>query len=194
MGIGLAPVALAVVINLVLSRKMRQIARESGSLALASESAHLLTNVVQASVIIVGLTLVAVTGESLLDPLVALGLAGYMWWTAFSIVRKALAEIMDVSLPAAEQRAIYACPTPHQGEIRGVHHFRSRRSGPNRYIETHLVVDPGESIPAVDRLTDSLETEITARLPRTVVTIHVEPDDGRFLGPLEDVLKAPDQD
>lgn len=193
-GIGLAPVALAVVINLVLSRKMRQIARESGSLALASESAHLLTNVVQASVIIAGLTLVAVTGESIFDPLVALGLAGYMWWTAFSIVREALGEIMDVSLPAGEQRAIYECLMPHRREIRGMHHFRSRRSGPNRYVEMHLVLDPGESIAAVHRLTDSLETEITARLPRTVVTIHVEPDDGRFLGPLEDVLKAPGQD
>jgi divalent metal cation (Fe/Co/Zn/Cd) transporter len=39
----------------------------------------------------------------------------------------------------------------------------------------------------VHNLCDHLEADIQERLPNAVITIHTEPDDGRYRGPLEDV-------
>src|SRR3970282_2361944 len=94
----------AALANVILAHYMRREARPSPSLALASESTHLQTNVVQATAVIAGLIAVGVTDERLFDPLVALGLAAYMAWTAVHLARQALSEIMDVALPDQELR------------------------------------------------------------------------------------------
>ncbi len=80
--VGLAAVLVSAVANVVLAFFMRREAKRSQSMALRAESTHLQTNVVQAGTIIVGLTLVGITGAKVFDPLVALGLAAYMGWTA----------------------------------------------------------------------------------------------------------------
>ncbi len=188
-GLGLAPMFVAAAVNLVLHRFMAREARRSHSLALAAEATHLQTNVVQATTVIAGLSLVAISGERVFDPLVALGLAGYMAWTAVGLVRTALSEIMDVALPEHELRAIHDVLVAHKDEIRGFHRLRSRRAGPTRHVDMHILVDPERTVADVHAICDSIERDIQQRLPRTVVIIHMEPDDGRHRGPLERLVR-----
>jgi divalent metal cation (Fe/Co/Zn/Cd) transporter len=37
---------------------------------------------------------------------------------------------------------------------------------------------------------DQIEREISERLPGATVTIHMEPDDGRYRGPLDRILQG----
>ncbi|MBF8286679.1 MAG: dimer protein, partial [Dehalococcoidia bacterium] len=144
--VGLAPMIVAALANLILAYYMRREARSSQSLALASESTHLQTNVVQAMAVIAGLVAVGITNERLFDPLVALGLAAYMAWTAVQLAREALSEIMDVALPDDELRAIHDAIAAHTDDIRGFHRLRSRRAGPTRHVDMHLIVDPQRTV------------------------------------------------
>jgi divalent metal cation (Fe/Co/Zn/Cd) transporter len=96
-----------------------------------------------------------------------------------------VAEIMDVRLPEAEERYIRDIILEHHPEVRGFHHLRTRRSGSTRYIELHLLVDPAKTIQEVHNLCDHLEGDIMERLPSAVITMHTEPDDGRYRGPLD---------
>lgn len=184
-GIGLAAMITSAVLNIGVSAYMRMIARRTDSLALSAEARHLQTNVVQALAVIAGLALVGFTGAKIFDPLVALALAGYMWWMAFGLIRGALGEIMDVRLPEKDEREIHQSILEHDPEVRGFHHLRTRRSGPLRYIELHLLVDPARTIQEVHNLCDQIEADIEKRLPGAIVTIHPEPDDGRDRGPME---------
>jgi cation diffusion facilitator family transporter len=160
-------------------------ARVTGSLALTSETRHLRANIVQAVAVIVGLAMVGLTGRNLFDPLVALILAAYLLWTAFRIFQTALVQIMDVSLPSSDLDTIENCVLRFRPEIAGYHHLRTRRSGRERYIELHVVVDPRKSVEEVHDVCDRIEEEVSGLLPGAVVTIHVEPADGRYLGPRE---------
>ena len=187
--LALAPMLVAVAANIILAFYMRREARRAQSLALASEATHLQTNVVQAGAVIAGLTIVGVTGERLFDPLVALGLAAYMGWTAVTLARGALTEIMDVALPDPELRTIHDIIASHQDDIRGFHRLRSRKAGPTRHIDMHLIVDAHRTVEEVHAVCDVIEREIGERLPGAVVTIHLEPDDGRYRGPLERMLE-----
>ncbi len=188
-GLGLAPMLVAAAANVVLAFYMRREARRARSLALASEATHLQTNVIQAGAVIAGLTVVGVTGLRLFDPLVALGLAAYMGWAAVHLAREALTEVMDVALPDEELRAIHDVIVAHQDEIRGFHRLRSRKSGPIRHVDMHLLVDPQRTVEEVHALCDEIEGEISERLPGATVTIHAEPDDGRYRGPLDRILQ-----
>ena len=183
--LGLAAMVTSGLLNVVVSAYMRMAARRTDSLALAAEARHLQTNVVQAAAVITGLLLVRFTGAQIFDPLVALALAGYMWWMAFGLIRGALGEIMDVRLPEEDERQIYESILARYPEVRGFHHLRTRRSGHQRYVELHLLVDPARTIQEVHDLSDQIEADIKKRLPGAIVTIHPEPDDGRYRGPME---------
>jgi cation diffusion facilitator family transporter len=182
---GLAPMIVAAVANITLAAYMGREARRAQSLALASEATHLRTNVVQAFAVIAGLAAVGLSGERVFDPLAALALAAYMAWTAVQLARSALSEIMDVALPDHELRVIHDVIAAHRHEVRGFHRLRSRRAGPTRHVDMHLLVDPNRTIQEAHATCDSIEHDIEARLPGTTVTIHMEPDDGRYRGPLE---------
>lgn len=173
-GIGLAAMITAAAVNLLLAYFMSREAERSSSLALRAESKHLQTNVVQALTIISGLTLVAVTGEEVFDPLVALGLAAYMGYTAYRLVRTALSEIMDEALPAWEITAIEGVLEAHP-EVRGFHQLRTRRIGATRQIDMHMSVDAALTVAQVHDISEDVEREIEGRLPGAVVVIHVEP-------------------
>lgn len=189
-GLALAPMLVAAAANVILTFYMRREARRARSLALASEATHLQTNVVQAGAVIAGLTVVGVTGLRLFDPLVALGLAAYMGWAAVHLAREALTEVMDVALPDDELRAIHDVLVAHQDDIRGFHRLRSRKAGPTRHVDMHLLVDPHSTIEEVHAVCDRIEREISERLPGATVTIHPEPDDGRYRGPLDRILQG----
>jgi cation diffusion facilitator family transporter len=184
-GLGLIAMAVAAVLNIVVSRYVGRAAKATESLALASDAKHLQTNVVQALAVFTALVLVAVSGINLFDPIVALLLAGYLWFAAFGLLRGAVAEIMDVRLPEEDERQVYESILQHHPQVRGFHHLRSRRSGRLRYVELHLLVEPERSIKEVHDLCDQIEADIQKRLPGAVVTIHPEPDDGRYRGPME---------
>lgn len=183
LGPGLAAMGVTAVVNLGVALYVGRAARATGSLALISETRHLWTNIAQAVAVIVGLALVGLTGNNICDPLVALFLAVYLLWVAFHVFQSALVEIMDVSLPPEELDTIEDCISPFASEVAGYHDLRTRRSGRERYVDLHLVVDPHKTLGDVHDLCDRIEDEIGRCLPGAVVTIHTEPDDGRDLGP-----------
>jgi cation diffusion facilitator family transporter len=183
LGPGLAIMGVTALANLGVVHFVGRVARVTGSLALTSETRHLRTNIAQAVAVIVGLTMVGLTGRNLFDPLVALILAVYILWTASRIFQSALVEIMDVSLPSRELDVVEDSILRFRPQIAGYHHLRTRRSGRERYVELHLVVDPRKSVEEVHDICDRIEEEVSGRLPGAVVTIHVEPADGRYLGP-----------
>jgi len=185
LGPGLAIMGVTAIANLGVVLFVSRAARVTGSLALTSETRHLWTNIAQAVAVFAALAMVGLTGRNLFDPLVALLLAVYILWTAFRIFQTALVQIMDVSLPARELDTIEDCVLRFRPQIAGYHHLRTRRSGRERYIELHVVVDPRKSVEEVHDICDRIEEEVVRRLPSAVVTIHVEPADGRYLGPRE---------
>ena len=181
-GPGLVIMGVTALANLGVVLFVSRAARVTGSLALISETRHLRANIVQAVAVIVGLAMVGLTGRNLFDPLVALFLAVYLLWTASRIFQAALVQIMDVSLPARELDIVEDSILGFRPQIAGYHHLRTRRSGRERYIELHVVVDPRKSVEEVHDVCDRIEEEVVRRLPDAVVTIHVEPADGRYLG------------
>jgi cation diffusion facilitator family transporter len=188
-GVGLAAMITAAAVNMALAFFMRREARRTRSMALAAESRHLETNVVQALTIITGLLLVGVTGEEIFDPLFALALAGYMGFIAVGLVKTALADILDEALPQDEVSVIHDVLVEHLHEVRGLHRLRTRRSGATRHVDMHLMFDSHKTVQETHHVTDSIEHEIEARLPGSIVVIHAEPDDGRHRGELEELAR-----
>lgn len=191
-GPGLIAMAVTAAVNAGVLLYVSRAARITGSVALRADTRHLMTNIAQAGAVLLALALVATTGSIIFDPIVALLLALYLLWTAGQILTSALGEIMDVRLPAEDERIIEACLRDHQrGAIRGYHRLRTRKAGRQRYVDFHMLVDPEQSVAQAHDLCDRLEAALLECFPDAVVTIHIEPDDGRVRGPWHDGALEP---
>jgi cation diffusion facilitator family transporter len=174
---GLIALSVTALVNVAVVLYVGRAAKLTGSMALRADTRHLWTNVAQAIAVIAALGLVAITGHSIFDPILALGLAMYLLWIAGNVFIEALSEIMDVRLPEPEEQAIEECLRRNPAVL-GHHSLRTRKAGRQRYIDVHVAVDPAQTVAAAHATADDLEAAIQARLPGAVVTIHLEPEVG----------------
>jgi cation diffusion facilitator family transporter len=171
--VALVAMLIAAAVNLALVQYTSRIARQTNSPAIASEARHLWTNVVQAGAVMLGLGLVAVTGEVAFDPIVALALGVYLLWTAGHIFRSTIGDVLDTRLTREEIEQIDAAILAEG--VDGYHLLRTRRSGQTRHVDFHLTV-PGEmTVDDSHARADRIEARIETLWPGTVVTVHIEP-------------------
>lgn len=173
--LGIAVMALSVVVNIFVSRYLYRVAKQADSLALEADAAHLHTDVWTSLGVLGGLVLVRLTGLAMIDPLLAFGVAVLIAKAAYSITRRSFVGLLDLKLPTEEQLIIEQILREHRGRFLDYHRLRSRKSGPQRHIDLHLVFKPNTSVAQAHRLCDELEGHIQAALPQSSVTIHVEP-------------------
>jgi len=175
LGIAIAVMAVSVVVNILVSRRLLRIARETDSIALEADGRHLSTDVYTSLGVLAGLIVVRFTGLNILDPIIALGVALYILKMAYDLIRRAFPPLIDVRLPEEEEALIASCISEHFGMLVGFHELRTRKAGSERYIELHMVVARDASIEKAHKLCDHLEEDIKSKLANAHVTIHVEP-------------------
>lgn len=136
-------------------------------------------DVYSAVAVLVGLLLVRITGLTLLDPLLAIGVAAYLVKLSHDAARRPFLGLVDANLPQAEQAVIKSCLTAYEGRVFGFYELRTRRAGNQRYIDLHLVMAKNIRLEYAHEICDLLEHDIKSKLPRSNITIHIEPCDVR---------------
>ncbi len=173
--VGIYVTAAAIVINILISWHVLRVSRNTDSLALEASGRHMLTDVLSSVAVLVGLIMVQLTGLSILDSIVALGVAVIITKSAYSILRMSFGGLIDVKLPEDEENVIRSAIMEHAGELVDFHALRTRKAGRQRYIDLHLVMPKNASVEEAHRMCDHLEQDIKSKLKHASLTIHVEP-------------------
>jgi len=173
--VGIYVTAAAIAVNAIISRYALRVARSTDSLALEATARDMLADMISSCAVLVGLILVRLTGLSILDPIVAMLVSIVIARTAYLTLRKSFGGLMDTRLPQAEEDEIRACIMEYSGQLVSFHALRTRKAGSQRYIDLHLVMSKDASVEEAHLMCDHLEQDIKSRLPRSSVTIHVEP-------------------
>ncbi len=179
-GIGVMFVSAAA--NWLVSGRLMKAAKETESIALEADAWHLRTDVYTSLGIFAGLVLINLTGWKFLDPLFAIAVALFITKAAYDLTRRSVSDLMDARLPKAEEEKIKSILAEHYLQYAGFHELRTRRSGSDRFMDLHLVVSRNLKINDAHDLSDHLEADLRAEFPRSNVTIHFEPCDGRCAG------------
>jgi cation diffusion facilitator family transporter len=173
--VGIAIMAISIVVNTLVSRYLRKVSRATDSLALEADATHLTTDVMTMTGVFIGLIVVRLTGLYILDPIIAIIVALLIVKAAIDITRKSFGGLMDIGLPEQEQTAIESCLLEHNDRIVEFHKLRTRKAGSQRQIDFHLVIPKILNVDEAHALCDHLETDIEKLLPNTEITIHIEP-------------------
>lgn len=181
-GLGVAVMLVSSVANIIISRMLFRVGKETDSVALQADAWHLRTDVYTSAGVMTALGIIWLGGFlfpeadlKLVDPLVAIGVALLIIKAAYKLTVESTRGLMDVSLPPEEEEKIRKCISVFAPTVRGVHRLRTRKSGSYRFVEFHARVDASMSISESHRITDMIALSIKECLPNTVVTIHIEP-------------------
>ncbi len=174
-GAGIGVMAFSMLVSFFLARHLRRVARETGSLSIEASARNITADIYTAGGVLVAMVAIRVTGFAVIDPIIALGVAGFILRAAWDVIRRSVGELADTSLPQEEQQILVRCIEEHRGQLAGFHAIRTRKAGGERFIDLHLVMPKDSTVEEAHALCDHLEKDIEERLANTNVTIHVEP-------------------
>jgi ferrous-iron efflux pump FieF len=188
-GVGIGVMLLSILATGALLAWQRYVIHRTGSTAIRADALHYRTDLLVNGSVILALWLSA-RGWPAFDPLFAIGIALYILYSAWEIVRHALDHLMDRELPDEERERIKAIAIAHE-EVLGMHDLRSRRSGLATFIQLHLELDDDLSLLEAHRISDEVEAELLAAYPESEVIIHFDPVSVVPDEPVPEYLQAP---
>jgi cation diffusion facilitator family transporter len=148
-------------------------AKKSGSIALEGDAKHLFSDVMSSVGVVTGLFIASITGLYILDPLIALVVAGLLIKMGIDVIGKTCRDLMDSSCPE-EERAIRNV-IENNKRIVEYHDLKTRRSGNAVYADVHLCVEGSSSVSSAHEITETLTSDLEKIIPGIVMNIYVEP-------------------
>lgn len=174
-GVGLAIIAVASAINLVVARVLLRAARRHESITLEADAQHLMTDVWTSAGVIVGVGAAALTGWHRLDAVVAIAVAANVLYTGFRLLRRSMLGLLDTSLPAETLARIKTILDSHGKAGVRYHALRTRQAGARRFISFHILVPGDWTVQRGHDLLEEIEERVREAVPRSVVDTHLEP-------------------
>ncbi|MBK9476231.1 MAG: cation transporter [Tetrasphaera sp.] len=182
-GIGLAISVVASIINGSVALVLLKAGRANNSLTLVADGKHLMTDVWTSAGVVVGVGLVALTGNYRLDAVVA-GLVGLnIIWTGWKLLQESAAGLMDAAMPTQESTRIAEVIAGFQNDQVQFHGLRTRVSGHRAFAEIHVLVPGAWSVAQGHDLLEDVEAAVHAAVPTVTLSTHLEPlEDPRSYG------------
>jgi cation diffusion facilitator family transporter len=174
--VGIALAAGLAVANAALGAYLVRTGSRHASEALVADGRHVLTDVVTTVGVIVGLVLVRFTGLAILDPLVAMAVAGSILYTGWRLLRVAVGGLMDEADTRLLGRVCEALERRRDESWIDVHGLRSFRSGAVHHADLHLAVPRYFDADRLHEVGESVRETILAatELPGDVI-VHFDP-------------------
>ena len=180
-GWGILVMALSSFVNMAVSHQLFKIGSEADSVAIKADAWHLRTDVYTSMGVMGGLALIwlielAFPGHHVhwIDPLAAILVAGLIIKAAYDLTVQSLGDLLDASLPKAENELIRSAIRGRSGVI-SFKGLRTRKSGGVRFIEFDMLVQADITVEASHALADEVTAAISSSLKNAEVTIHIEP-------------------
>ena len=96
---GVLVMGISVVVNIIVSRHLFKVAKETDSIALETDAHHLSTDVWTSVGVFAGLLVIQIFDLHIMDPIIALAVALMISYVAIQLTIKAFQPLLDVTLP-----------------------------------------------------------------------------------------------
>ncbi|MEM1151286.1 MAG: cation diffusion facilitator family transporter [Pseudomonadota bacterium] len=171
--LALAVMAISIALTLALLWAQSRAIAKTGSAATKGDRAHYAADLASNIAVIGGISLAAFTGLGWADPLVGLGVAAWLAWSALSVARSGWDQLLDREASDTVRERIRDLALS-RGVLLEIHDLRTRTSGPYIHIQfcaalpSHLsLVEAHEAMQAAH---DAILTEFPA------ADVFIQPD------------------
>jgi cation diffusion facilitator family transporter len=175
-----AVMAVSMVVDVSRSRMLYRVAAKHRSQALEADALHFQTHIWSSAVVFLGLAGVrlATWVPSLrflqnADAVAALVVAGIVVWVSLQLGTRTIQGLMDSS-PSGIAELIKA-KVETLPEVIDCHAVRVRHSGPDYFVDLHIILDGGQPLRDAHAVTERVEQLVGEVLPGADVMVHPEP-------------------
>ncbi|MHA6721637.1 cation diffusion facilitator family transporter [Sphingomonas sp. RS2018] len=172
-GIGVSMIAIGA--TAILLWYQRRVIRQTGSVAIMADNVHYQSDVLLNVAVIAALALEQYAGVTGADPVLGIAIALWLGWGAFKASSNAIDQLMDKEWPEGERKAYIEVAAREPG-LRGIHDFRTRRSGSHDFAQFHMEVDSRLTVHAAHEIVERVEKALRRAYPKVEVLIHLDPE------------------
>jgi cation diffusion facilitator family transporter len=172
--------AASIIIDYNRSKMLDKAAKKHKSQALEADALHFRTDIWSSSVVIFGLVGVVIS-ESVpslrilheADAVAALGVAVIVIFISLQLGKRTVMALLDTAPKGLEdeiKKAVEGIPG-----VTDCHQIRIRQSGPDTFIDAHVLLNGELSLNEAHALTEQIEKVVQKLSPSADVTVHPEP-------------------
>jgi cation diffusion facilitator family transporter len=171
----------SIVVDASRSRILYRTARKYNSQALEADALHFSTDIWSSAVVILGLFCVKlsewVPDLALLrqaDSVAAMMVGLIVVYVSIQLGIRTIQALLDVA-PSGLEKKIKSAVEALAG-VTDCHSVRLRYSGPQLFVDIHILVDGNQTLKDAHNLTEEIERVIQKLVPNADVTVHPEPN------------------
>ncbi len=172
--VGLGVMSISLALTVLLVGFQRFVVARTGSLAISADAMHYKADLLTNLAVLCAIFFSYRFEWNVLDPLLGLLIAGFIFLGVRRIVLDAIDVLLDRELPEKDRRRIEAIVLGNP-EVLGLHDMRTRSSGLAQFIQFHLELDPNITLTEAHRISDEVEHEVQESFPKAEVIIHSDP-------------------
>ena len=173
--VGIAVSLAAMVATFALLAYQRRVISRTGSVAIRADNVHYQSDLMLNLAVILALVLDQYAGITGIDPVFGIAIALWLAWGAFKASSQAIDQLMDKEWPEEKRQRFLEAAARHP-QLRGIHDFRTRRSGSRDFAQFHMYVAPEMSVADAHEVMDEVEASIAREFPGVEILIHLDPD------------------
>lgn len=171
----------SIIVDVSRSRMLMAAAKKHNSQALEADALHFSTDIWSSSVVIIGLigVLLARSFPTLVwlekaDAVAALVVAVIVIFVSGELGVRSIQSLLDAAPKNGETNKIIETVTALK-EVNDVHSVRIRPSGAGWFVDMHVTMNGNLTVFESHTVTEKIETVVRGILPKSDVTVHVEP-------------------
>ncbi len=182
--VGIMVISISIALTLLLVFVQRRVAAQTGSLAIAADSAHYEGDLYMNVAVIGAILLADFAALPIADPILGLVVTVILLRSSQSILVKAGKQLMDHEVNESTRDKIRDIITAHK-DVLAMHDLRTRRSGTQLFIQCHIELDGSMSLNRAHRISDEVEMRLLAAFPSADILIHQDPEGHEDISDLE---------
>ncbi|EOH2260469.1 cation diffusion facilitator family transporter [Campylobacter jejuni] len=168
----------ALIVTFFLVLFLNYVAKKTKSLIIESDALHYKTDCLANACTLGALVLIYFTNLHIIDAIFGIVISLYTAFSAFKIIKKALAFLMDEALPKEQVDKICTLIS-NNPEIISYHELKTRKTPSCNYLSVHLVFCPIISLLNAHKISDEIEEGVRKMFENEKwdIQIHLDPYD-----------------
>lgn len=163
------------------------VAKKSNNMVIRADALHYKTDLFSNGAVLLALGLISLTGIEMIDPILGIFIALYMFYSAIPIIKEAVLMLLDVSMSVEEVEKIKELLNKEK-DITTYHFLNTRCAGSHVYISVHLVFNVTVTLYDAHVMGDKVEIKLKKLFPQYKVhtMMHLDPYDDSQINNEED--------
>ncbi|WP_282097329.1 cation diffusion facilitator family transporter [Enterobacteriaceae endosymbiont of Donacia piscatrix] len=171
--IGILVIIISFFLTLILVIFQKKVIAKTNSQATHADMIHYESDILINSAILLALIL-NIFNIKQADAFIALIISIFIFYNSFKVGYKAIQSLLDRSLPDKEKKIIVDLITSWP-KVKGAHQLKTRKSGPTRFIQLHLVLEDNLPLLESHLIAKKIEKALNKEFPYSDIIIHQDP-------------------